>query len=123
MVDNAKAVNALFQEDRKITVTDIANKLDISCGFTYSIMHEDLGYHKICARWVPKQLTDEKKWVCMELLQCYHEEGEAFPQWIVTGNETWVHHYEPVTKYQAWSGNTHHCPGQRNSKVYLLLAK
>jgi len=30
MVDNVEKVNALVQEDRWITVTDITNKLDIS---------------------------------------------------------------------------------------------
>jgi hypothetical protein len=37
-------------------------KLDIRCGSAYSNNHEDLGYHKTCARWVPKQLTDEHRW-------------------------------------------------------------
>jgi len=48
----------------EITVTNIANKLDVSCGSAYFIIQEDLGYHKICARWVPKQLTDKHKWAC-----------------------------------------------------------
>jgi hypothetical protein len=37
-----------------------------------------------------------KKWACMEMhmqfLQQYCE-GEAFLQQIVTGDETWMHHY------------------------------
>jgi ribosomal protein S25 len=45
-----KQVNALVQEDIWITVTDIGDKLDISCGFAYSSIHEDLGYHEMCAR-------------------------------------------------------------------------
>jgi hypothetical protein len=57
-VDNVELINGLVQEDRLITVTDTANKLDISCGSANSIIHKDLGYHNICARWVTKQLTD-----------------------------------------------------------------
>jgi len=41
--------------------TDTADKLDISSGSAYSVIHWDLGYYKICARWGPKQLTDEYK--------------------------------------------------------------
>jgi hypothetical protein len=52
-------INALVQGDRQFNVTDIADELDISCGSAYSISHVDLGYHKICARCVPKQLMDE----------------------------------------------------------------
>jgi len=35
------------------------------------------------------------------VLQRYCEEREAFLQWIVTGNETLVHHCEPVSKCQS----------------------
>jgi ribosomal protein S25 len=50
MADSAEQVNARVQEERWITVTDTADKFDISCVSAYSIIHEDLGYHKICAR-------------------------------------------------------------------------
>jgi len=43
MVNSVEQVNALVQVDRWITVTDIADMLDINCGFTYSIIHKDLG--------------------------------------------------------------------------------
>jgi hypothetical protein len=66
MTDNVEQVNALVQEDKQITVTDIVNKLDISCRSAYSIIYKDLGYYKICARWVPKRLTDGHKWACVE---------------------------------------------------------
>jgi hypothetical protein len=53
----------------------------MNSGSAYSIIHKDLRYLKICVRRLPKQLTDEHKWACMEtymqFLQWYHE-GEAF---------------------------------------------
>jgi hypothetical protein len=36
----------------------------------------------------------------MQFLQQYHE-GEAFLQRTVTGDETWVDHYEPASKHQS----------------------
>jgi hypothetical protein len=54
--DSIERVNTLVYEDTHITVTDIADKLDICWGPTYSIIDRDLGYHKIYARWVPEQL-------------------------------------------------------------------
>jgi hypothetical protein len=65
-VDNAEQVNALVQENRWITVTDEADKLAISCGSAYSIIHKDFEYNKICARWMSEQLTDEHKQARME---------------------------------------------------------
>jgi hypothetical protein len=73
MADNDEQVDALVQEDTWNTVTDTVNKLDISCGSACSIINKDLRYHKIHARWVPKQLTDEHKQahieICMQFLQ------------------------------------------------------
>jgi hypothetical protein len=59
MADNIE----LVQEDR-LLFTDIADKLDISGGFAYSIIQKYLGYHKICARWMPKQLTHGHRHAC-----------------------------------------------------------
>jgi hypothetical protein len=61
----------VVQEDRWITVTDTADKLDISCGSAYFIIHEDLRYRKICVRWVHKQLKDEHEWAYMEVHAVY----------------------------------------------------
>jgi hypothetical protein len=66
MADDVEQVNALVQDDRGITVNDTTKKLEISCGSAYSITYENIRYHKICAQWVPKQLTDEHKQACIE---------------------------------------------------------
>jgi hypothetical protein len=59
--DNFERDNALVQEDRLITATDIAEKLDISCGYENSIILEGL----------PKQLTDEHQRERVEMcMQC-----------------------------------------------------
>ncbi|GFR73768.1 histone-lysine N-methyltransferase SETMAR [Elysia marginata] len=50
-------------------------------------------------------LTDEmkmqRKTMCAELLKHYEEEGEEFIQQIVTGDESWVHPYDPESKRQS----------------------
>ena len=65
-------------------------------------MSKDLGYRKICARWVPKMLTDDHKTQRMAsaltFLTRYHNEGEDFLKFIVTGDETWVLYDNPETK-------------------------
>jgi len=61
--------------------------------------------------------------MCMQFLQ-QNCEGETFLQQIVTGYETWVHHYK-LASMSKHGVQTHinHCPGPRNSKVCLLPAK
>ena len=59
----------------------------------------------MCARWVPKELTEEHKRKCLDVcsqhLGRYREEGDNFLQQIVAVDETWVHHYEPESKWQS----------------------
>jgi len=58
-----------------------------------------LGFRKVCARWVPCTLSDETKAervpFSREILVRFEKEGEDFLQKIITGDETWVHHYDP----------------------------
>jgi len=39
--------------------------------------------------------------MCQQHLDRYDKEGDAFLDRIITGDETWVHHYEPECKRQS----------------------
>jgi hypothetical protein len=52
----------------------------------------------------------------------YEREGEGLVERIVTGDETWVHHFEPESKQQS-SGNTLSFPPTERSKMFLLEKK
>jgi len=58
----------------------------------------------VYARLVPKQLTELHKEECLDmckwLLAHNGAEGDHFLERIVTGDETWIHHYEPDSKHQ-----------------------
>ena len=68
----------------------------------HHIVKTVLGYRKVSACLVPRQLTTEmkaqRKDMCTQLLERYDAEGEAFLQRIVTGDESWVHNYDPGTR-------------------------
>jgi len=59
----------------------------------------------LCARWVPKLLTEEYKlkWQAstLDFLTRYSEEGYNFLSHVVTGDETWVSHTTPELKQQS----------------------
>jgi hypothetical protein len=42
-------------------MSEVAEMLDISFGFAYTIFHKDLGYQKVCVKFVPKQMTETHK--------------------------------------------------------------
>ena len=58
--DNKTYADELIRTDSRITVKELASKLDVSIGSAHSIV-ASLGYSKVCARWVPRQLTKDHK--------------------------------------------------------------
>jgi transposase len=99
---NMAQVQTLIQEDRRRTVKSIAVTLDMSYGSVYDILHDALGYRKVAARWVPRSLTADHKAVrmmtCLDHLETYRHDGTTFLESIVTGDETWAHHFIPESK-------------------------
>jgi hypothetical protein len=57
---------------------------------------------KVCAHWVPWDLTPEQKqmWVqkCRELLVIHNEDPDGFFARLVTGKESWFHYHTPSYK-------------------------
>ena len=59
--DNTEQVKQLVRADRRLTVRMIASELFISKETVWKIITEDLGMRKICAKMVPKLLSDDQK--------------------------------------------------------------
>jgi hypothetical protein len=91
---NEERARELILQNRGVTVNEIAKQLNISIGSAYSVVYDNLQYHKVCARWVSKELMDD---ICFCHLAHYCKGGN-FLQQIITGNKTWIHHYQPDTK-------------------------
>jgi transposase len=64
---NEERARELIFQNRIVMVDEIAKQLNISIGSAYSVVHDNLQFHKVCARWVPKELTDEHKCMCLEI--------------------------------------------------------
>ena len=66
------------------------------------ILREQLGLHKVCVRWVPHLLTDEQKqsWVRLasQVIEKYDKCDPRHLEEIVTGDETWIYHFQPDSK-------------------------
>jgi histone-lysine N-methyltransferase SETMAR len=103
--ENCAAVERLVMADRRLKVQQIAETLGISYGSVETILHEQLGMSKVCARWVPKMLTPVQKAdrvdMSKELLALYESDANDFCARIVTGDETWIHHWDPESKQES----------------------
>jgi hypothetical protein len=103
--ENTERVRTMILDNRRVTIDEVAYHLLISHGSVHEIIRNRRGFHKVCERWVPKQLTEEHKrsrlTTCRSLLNRYRQEGDAFLRRIINGDETWIHHYAPGSKRQS----------------------
>ena len=82
---------------------------------------QQLGYSKVCVRWVPRSLTErhkqQRKAICLELLARYEVECDDFLYTIVMGDETWIHHFEPDAKRQSMEWHHTNSPQKKMFKA------
>jgi len=61
--------------------------------------------------------------ICKRLSDCYGAEGDHFLERIVTGDETWTHHYEPQIKHQSMDWKHGHSPTKKKFKTHSTAGK
>ena len=109
--ENIELVRQKVRADRRLTVRMIANELGISCERVWTIITEDLGMKKICAKMVPRLLNEEQMerrvQVCDDILERMKTEPDLLRR-VVTGDESWIFEYDPLTKRQSleWKSAT-----------------
>ncbi|XP_066906603.1 histone-lysine N-methyltransferase SETMAR-like [Halyomorpha halys] len=101
--DLAMQINDKILENCCFTIIELSEHFpQISWSLEHQIVVEKLGYHKFCARWVPKILMEDHKKqrlaTALTFLQEYSTNGNAVLDRIVTGNDTWVKHVNCETK-------------------------
>jgi len=71
--NNVETVGALVRSDRRLTVRMIASELNFNHTTVHQILTEELALKKLCAKFVPKNLTieqkDNRKDMCLHLLE------------------------------------------------------
>jgi histone-lysine N-methyltransferase SETMAR len=99
------AVQQLVNDDPHVTYEMIEDILDIGSPAVMEILHERLGLRKVCARWVPHMLSEDQKRqrvkFCEDNLRKYFKGVHRSVFDILTGDETWLYHYDPKTKRQS----------------------
>ena len=99
---NIDTVKKLIEEDARYTVQEIEELSGIHSSSVLKILREQLGLRKICARWVPHLLTDEQKQsrvrLASQVIEKYDKCDPRHLEEIVTGDETWIYHFQPDSK-------------------------
>jgi histone-lysine N-methyltransferase SETMAR len=119
--DNVKNVKELVRSDRRLTVRFVADQLNLNRETVRLILTENLNMRKVCAKMVPKNLSEEQKerrlQVCSELLERVQSEGDEFLNKIITGDETWIFQYDPETKRQSQQWKTPLSPRPKKARM------
>ncbi len=124
--ENIAKIHQIMHENRQLTVRSIAEQVNIDRGTVRKILIEDLDMRKVCAKMVPKKLTEEQKQrrvtICKDLLK----RQDDILGHVITGDETWVYQYDPETKRQSAQWKTANSPRpkkfrQSKSRVKTML--
>ncbi|UYV67517.1 hypothetical protein LAZ67_5001062 [Cordylochernes scorpioides] len=122
-------VEKIILANRRITVREVAEDLNISIGSCHSIFINDLGMRRVAAKFVPKLLNCDQKQHCMnianEMLDSVRNDPNLL-QRVITGDEAWAYGYDVETKAQSPEWKLPHEPRpkkarQVRSNVKVLL--
>ena len=101
---NIEKVRQLVRSDRHLTIRVIANEVGMDKETVHTILVDTLGMRKVCAKMVPKLLTEDQKAqrlnACRDILQ-QMEADEKLLENVITGDEPWVFQYDTETKRQS----------------------
>lgn len=103
--NNISVVQRMIETDKRVTYQQIRTSLGIGMSQVHKILHEHLAVRKLCARWIPHNLTEAQKlrrvdW-CREMIERFNGGDSNAVFDILTGDESWVYCYDPETKRQS----------------------
>jgi len=84
-----------MRENHRLTIRSIAEQVNIDRERVKKILTEDLDVGKVCAKMVPKELTEEQKQRRVTICQDFLESQDDILGRVITGYETWVYQHDP----------------------------
>jgi histone-lysine N-methyltransferase SETMAR len=109
-----------------MTVFQIAAEVGLSLGSVHAIRKEDLGMRRVCAKCVPRLLSDDqrecKKTIAGDLFE-QSTQDPSFLGKVVTRDESWVFAYDPETKIQPseWHTSSSQRPKKSRATKYIKV--
>ncbi|UYV63722.1 hypothetical protein LAZ67_2005429 [Cordylochernes scorpioides] len=112
-------VEKMILTNRRITVREVAEDLNISIGSCHSIFINDLGMRRVAANFVPKSLNCDQKQhrmnIANEMLDSVCDDPNLL-QRVITGDEAWVYGYDEETKAQSSQWKLPHEPRPKKAR-------
>ncbi|UYV78297.1 hypothetical protein LAZ67_16000889 [Cordylochernes scorpioides] len=112
-------VEKMILANRRITVREVAEDLNISIGSCHSIFINDLGMRRVAVKFVPKLLNCDQKQhrmnIADEMLDSVCDDPNLL-QRVITGDEAWVYGYDMETKAQSSQWKLPHEPRPKKAR-------
>ncbi|XP_031639731.1 protein GVQW3-like, partial [Contarinia nasturtii] len=125
--ENIKKIHKIILNDRNVKLSEIAETLKISKERVHHIIHEYLDMRKLCAKWVPRELTiDQKQQRVDDSEQClklFNSNKTEFLRRYVTMDETWLHQYTPESNRQSAEWTARDEPNPKRGKTQQSAGK
>ncbi|KAG5314739.1 SETMR methyltransferase, partial [Acromyrmex insinuator] len=102
--ENINKVREMLANNRKLTIRELAEDLNIAYGSIQDIVVNDLGLRRVAAKLVPKELNFMQKRDRVDIAKDMISKTESDPTFIkriITGDETWVYEYDTQSRHQA----------------------
>ncbi len=97
-------IAALVAENPSIIIKELSTVMDLLYGSVQKILHNNLVLRQHCSTWVPHHLTTEQLVTRVESyqewLECFADQPNFFNN-VVIYNESWVYHFDPLSKQQS----------------------
>jgi len=108
--ENIAKICQTAHENRWLTVSSIAEQVNINTQTVRKILTEDLDMRKVCSKMVQKELAKEQKQRRITICQDLLELQDDILGRVITGDKTWVYQYDPETKQQSALWKTANSP-------------
>ncbi|XP_033228856.1 uncharacterized protein LOC117180466 [Belonocnema kinseyi] len=102
--ENVDKEQKILAANRKLTIRELADDLNIAYGSVQDLIVNDLGLRRVAAKLVPKDLNFMQKKDRVDIAQDMLSKVKtdpAFIKRIITGDETWVYEYDTQSRHQA----------------------
>ena len=94
----------IVRSNRILTVQETGDECGIPVGSCDAILTDDLHMKRVCAKFMPRLLTDDqceqRQTITRDLFERSCEDVKSLKN-TATGDESWVYRYDPKTKQQS----------------------
>jgi hypothetical protein len=119
-------MSGIVWKDQRLSIRMIAEMVNMDKEMVRQILHDQLNMRKVCAKMVPKELTqeqkDNRKNICSDIMERVTEQLDVLEN-VITCDETWIFQYNPEMKRQSMPWKTPTSPRMKKSRMSKLKVK